>query len=390
MADNNAHMADVNDKTPTQPTFSAHDYQPASAGPAGSYTTSSKSPSPNPSASSSRGTSKRRKLEEMLSMNFAKFQSEMIESNRQSMQQMISLNTETLASVSATMTTNFNSVTTTQSTIAQTLSGVATTLNNVNHAQSATARSLLNLEERLNSQPSFRGRTDTRERARRKEEKGKEKETEVVTPMEVDSGDPDPESGGAWPESEEEPETDDGAGNDADSEESGKDDTWAGVSKKKKVKNDKEKKAENAFKMDVCDWLHELVGGRQYSLLATVSDREANNFAKEFKQNPLACPCGIADFRYCVDRKPACPWNKGAAYVFADYVEKRRFMKVSGKKQRDRLRAAFATRMHSLVCDYKESQRTQEEQLQKERLNNKRTRKTTHLTASVLVPGVDL
>jgi hypothetical protein len=27
MADNDAHMADVNDKTPTQPTFSAHDYQ---------------------------------------------------------------------------------------------------------------------------------------------------------------------------------------------------------------------------------------------------------------------------------------------------------------------------------------------------------------------------
>lgn len=183
----------------------------------------------------------------MLNTNLQKFHREMADANKQNMQEMIQLNTETLAAISSTMTSNFTAMTATQDNIARTLVGVAAGMKDLGKTQAATARSLLNLEERLSSEPSFRGRS-------KRKEKGKQK----ASYMDVDSEDKgvavseeignNAGAGGA-PSMDEETATDDAEDNDGDSEHSDND---TGNSRGTKTKSREDtKKAENTFKVSM-------------------------------------------------------------------------------------------------------------------------------------------
>lgn len=90
----------------------------------------------------------------------------------------------------------------------------------------------------------------------------------------------------------------------------------------------------------------------------------------------MARPCGITDFRYDI-LKAASPWNKGAAYVFVEYVEKMKLIKINRKVDRDRLCNGFATWIRSLRREYQGARNPKAPREFKRKENNKRARKTT-------------
>lgn len=119
-----------------------------------------------------------------------------------------------------------------------------------------------------------------------------------------------------------------------------------------------------SFQENIRGWIDDLVGGRQYSLDARVTEKEAKDFKKTFNANPVAKPCTIEDFRYDIVGKPASAWNKGAAFVFIQYVEKNRLMKIPDKATRNLLQKCFTKRLRTLHKSYLRQRRSREASLE--------------------------
>ncbi|GAW04452.1 hypothetical protein LENED_006241 [Lentinula edodes] len=100
----------------------------------------------------------------------------------------------------------------------------------------------------------------------------------------------------------------------------GEDQVEEGNTLKKKWKATKTKRALE-LQENIRHWLNDLIGGQQYALTVAVTDEEAKKFEEIFAQDPLAKLCTVHDFWYYINGKPSATWNKGAAFVFVDYVK---------------------------------------------------------------------
>ncbi|KAJ3780025.1 hypothetical protein GGU10DRAFT_381325 [Lentinula aff. detonsa] len=136
-------------------------------------------------------------------------------------------------------------------------------------------------------------------------------------------------------------------------------------------------KKELILQENIRNWLNDLIGGQQYSLNVTVTAEEAANFETVFLQDPVAKPCTIDDFRYCVNGKPTSAWNKGAAFLFVDYVKQNRLMKIPNKKTYDLLRKGFMTRVRTLHGYYLKSKLPKDKRDENVKKGRKYGRKST-------------
>ncbi|KAJ3850686.1 hypothetical protein EV368DRAFT_44762 [Lentinula lateritia] len=99
----------------------------------------------------------------------------------------------------------------------------------------------------------------------------------------------------------------------------------------------------------------------QDQLKNTVTQQEADEYAKAFKKNPLSRPCTTEDFRYWIAGGPKSAWNKGASYVFVEILEKQKLMTKPNVEDRDGLREAFLVRLKSLHKYWLEDKRMAED-----------------------------
>ncbi|KAJ3778211.1 hypothetical protein FB446DRAFT_632529 [Lentinula raphanica] len=103
-----------------------------------------------------------------------------------------------------------------------------------------------------------------------------------------------------------------------------------------------------------------------------VSQQEADNFAKEFRKNPLARPCTVDNFRYWIAGVPKSAWNKGASYVFVELLEKKRLIDKPDMESRDAIREAFFTRLKTLRGTWLERQKLEGDTNESHALSTKR------------------
>ncbi|KAJ3846204.1 hypothetical protein EV368DRAFT_70111 [Lentinula lateritia] len=80
----------------------------------------------------------------------------------------------------------------------------------------------------------------------------------------------------------------------------------------------------------------------------TVTQQEADKFAKAFKKNPLSCPCTTENFRYWIVGGPKSAWNKGASYVFVEILEKQKLITKPNVEDHHGLCEAFLVRLKLL------------------------------------------
>ncbi|KAJ3898113.1 hypothetical protein F5879DRAFT_927309 [Lentinula edodes] len=93
-------------------------------------------------------------------------------------------------------------------------------------------------------------------------------------------------------------------------------------------------------------WLDKIMKGQDQTK-NTVTQQEADKFAKVFKKNPLSRPCTMENFRYWIAGGPKSAWNKGA-YVFVEILEKQKLITKPNVEDRDGLREAFLVRLKFL------------------------------------------
>ncbi|KAJ3754250.1 hypothetical protein EV360DRAFT_73850 [Lentinula raphanica] len=136
-------------------------------------------------------------------------------------------------------------------------------------------------------------------------------------------------------------------------------------------------KKELVLQDNIRNWLNDLIGGQQYCLDVTVTAEEVTDFEAVFLRDPVAKPCTLDDFRYCVNGKPTSAWNKGAAFVFVDYVKHNKLMKVPDKKTYDLLRKGFMIRIRTLHGYYLKSKFPKEKRDENTRKGRKYGRKST-------------
>ncbi|KAJ3720340.1 hypothetical protein C8R42DRAFT_722066 [Lentinula raphanica] len=124
-------------------------------------------------------------------------------------------------------------------------------------------------------------------------------------------------------------------------------------------------------------WIDDLVGGRQYCLDETVTAQEAKDFEEVFRKNPVAKPCTIDEFRYSINGKPSCAWNKGAALVFVQYIQQNRLMKVPDKATRETLQNGFLKRLRTLHGYYLRNKLSKDQKVERGKSGRKYARKST-------------
>ncbi|KAH7868167.1 uncharacterized protein C8R40DRAFT_1178109 [Lentinula edodes] len=94
-------------------------------------------------------------------------------------------------------------------------------------------------------------------------------------------------------------------------------------------------------------WLDKIMKGQDQTK-NTVTQQEADEFAKAFRKDPLSRPCTTENFRYWIAGGPKSAWNKGASYVFVEILEKQKLITKPNVEDRDGLREAFLVRLRSL------------------------------------------
>ncbi|KAJ3810312.1 hypothetical protein EV368DRAFT_78388 [Lentinula lateritia] len=156
----------------------------------------------------------------------------------------------------------------------------------------------------------------------------------------------------------------------------GEDQAEEGIALKKKRKLTKTRKALD-LQDNIRHWLNDLIGGQQYSLVVTVTDEDAKTFEETFTQDPLAKPCTVNNFRYYINGKPSAAWNKGAAFVFVDYVKQEKLMKIPNKATHDLLRKGFMTRIRTLHHYHTRSKFSKEKRDRSANKGRKYSRKTS-------------
>ncbi|KAJ3886970.1 hypothetical protein GG344DRAFT_81188 [Lentinula edodes] len=364
--------------TPTQqnPNYVPHQEELQGTGNSGRTSRNLRSASqnrPSSSASSSKGTSDKetfdgislekliKPLEQVFNNRLSAVEDKMLRANNLTMQKMVESNTKILAefreansravedSITTSVASGFSQLT-------SSVNGLTKSIEGLNKNQLIQAHLLSRLESRLD---------ESRSSSPRRSSEGSPHRDQSSTPFN--------ENGTSDTEEEEE---DWGEGREADQEGDYGDhgDTFSPHGGKKRARKTRK---ELDLQENIRGWIDDLVGGRQYSLDARVTEKEAKDFEKTFNANPVAKPCTIEDFRYDIVGKPASAWNKGAAFVFIQYVEKNRLMKIPDKATRNLLQKCFTKRLRTLHKSYERSKLSQAEKVERSKLGRKYGRKCT-------------